>query len=221
MINRFIPLIILLVAGCATPREVNQVTYFTLDTNPQGATVICDGEDMGYTPTTLPTFAIGENGTLTDEEVAKFIEYTEIAQGLLKVGENKYHTNEETLEIIEKQKNRVKSGLSDCTAYWSSGVSKKFPPHPLLYKYVGNETFIYTLQRPEGEGYTQDAEFALKVKQLNQDQNNADRNASIAISAVQAQNRAAQAQERGATAQERQNTKSTTCTTTFGVTTCY
>ncbi len=228
MINRIIPLIILLVAGCATQTAYTPTyqTSLILDTNPQGATVICNDQDYGYSPVitsrTKNTDFVGENRPLTDKDIAQTLEYFKILRGELKVGENKALTDEATTQLIESQKNIQKeaNNTEECIAYWSSGVSKKYS-FPFPYIYAGEGKFIYTLQRPEGEGYSQDAEFALKVKQLQQDQNNANRNASIGISAVQAQQRAAKAQERAAAAQEYQNTKSTTCTTTLGITRCY
>ena len=289
MINRLIPLIILLVVGCATPREFIHTTSFVFDTNPQGATVICDGQDAGYAPIVFyrskNSDLIGENRPLKDEEIAEEIEITKIQNGELKVGETKVLTDEQVEYLIYRievekivygelkvgentvltdslvkgliEATKIVDGELDigeytasinaeemqtaiqlvkkikeekgstCTAYWSSGVSKKYPSTP-PYNYAGNGKFIYTLQRPEGAGYSQDAEFALKVKQLKQDQQTANQNASIAISAVQAQQRAAQAQERAASVQERaatsqayQNNKSTSCYTNFGITTCY
>ncbi len=272
MINRIIPLIILLVVGCA-PAYIH-TTRSIIDTNPQGATVICGGQDKGYAPTNFSHVknidALGVNRALNEKEIAKLIEYKKIAQGTLKVGENIVLTDEETIQeirtaeakkiiygelkvgentffsdetvadIVEATKivdgtlkvnkhtnpaeeeirqvaiklvKNVKESSSICTAYWSSGVSKKYPSS-IPFTYIGNGTFIYTLQRPEGDGYTQDAEFALKIKQLQQNQQTAELNALIAI-------RSAEAQERSARAQERQNTKSTTCYTNLGITTCY
>ncbi len=282
MINRIIPLIILLVAGCApAPREFIHTTSQVLDTNPQGATVICDGQDAGYAPVVFHraknSDLVGENRAFTKEDIAKIMEVEKIRQGTLKVGENIAFTDKETTDairwveaikviygelnvgentmvsdefvkgLIEATKiidgelkpeeatvltdaetmqdaiqavKEIKETTSICTAYWSSGVSKKYPSS-IPFIYAGNGTLIYTLQRPDGKGYSQDAEFALKIKQLKQDQQIANQNASIAISAAQAQQRAAKAQERAAAAQEYQNTKSTTCTTTLGITTCY
>ena len=299
MINRIIPLIILLVVGCAP--AFTHTTSYVLNTNPQGATIVCDGTDRGYSPIISKrknidligenraptdeetkeaiqnTFAvhsalmfdknidltaeadkgvahsieqikkglelmkiingelkIGENKFYTDEavmkiikaghkagdketiDIEKWLETVKITRGEVKVGESKIFTDEEILTIIEQVKD-IKNNyyIGDCTAYWSSGVSKKYPySFAPPYKYAGNGIFIYTLQRPEGEGYSQDAEFALKVQQLKQNQQTAEINALIAI-------RSTEAQERSARAQERQNTKSTTCYTNLGITTCY
>ncbi len=216
MINRIIPLIILLVVGCSAPREITHITSFVLDTNPKGATIVCDEQDKGYSPIIYTQIKnvdfVSENRVFTDDEVAQFIEAIKISRGELKVGENKALTDEATTQLIEAQKNIQKeaNNTEECIAYWSSGVSKKYS-FPFPYIYAGNGLFVYTLQRPEGEGYSQDAEFALKIKQLQQDQNNAAINALIGISAVQAQNRA----------NRDQNNKATTCFTTLGITRCH
>ena len=199
MINRIIPLIILLVVGCAP----TYTTRYVYDTNPQGASFICNGENYGYTPKVYVWNNIdllGENRPLTEEEITK------ITQGKI--------SDLYTKDIFDRSKK------ASCGVHWSSGVSKKYP-FPVPFNSSANGTFSYTLQRPEGAGYTQDAEFALKVKQFKQDQNEAKLNALIAISATQAKNRAAAAQERAAKAQERQNDKSTTCYTNDGITRCY
>ncbi len=270
--NRIIPLIILLVVGC-TPAYIH-TTRHVLDTNPQGATIICDGRDAGYAPIVFNTIKnidfIGENRAFTEEDIAKIMEVEKINQGKLKLGENialtdeeaiswirwaevakimngelnvgetTFLTNEQVKAVMEATKivdgelsigeytasidakemhdtiqlvKEIEEYNSTCTAYWSSGVSKKYPS-VISYTYAGNGKIIHTLQRPEGEGYSQDAEFALKIKQLQQSQQTAELNALIAI-------RSAKAQERSARAQEYQNTKSTTCTTTLGITRCY
>ena len=204
--NRIIPLIILLVVGCATPKTEYQHIYkirFIHDTTPQGASFICNGQDAGYTPNVSlwnNIDLLGENRAFTEEEITK------ITQG------NEYDVYPK--DVYER------SDSVPCSAHWSSGVTKEYPVD-IPYTYVGNGVFIYTLQRPKGAGYAQDAEFALKVQQLKQAQQTANQNASIAISAVQAQQRAAAAQERAAAAQAFQNTKSTTCYTNLGITTCY
>ena len=201
--NRIIPLIILLVAGCGTSKTEYQHVYkshFIHDTIPQGATVICNGRDYGYTPRVSlwnNIDLLGENRAFTEEEITK------ITQG------NEYDVYPK--DVYER------SDSVPCSAHWSSGVTKEYPVD-IPYTYIGDGMFIYTLQRPEGAGYSQDAEFALKVQQLKQAQETADRNASIAISAVKAQERAAAAQERAAAAQALQTT---TCTTTLGITRCY
>lgn len=285
--NRIIPLIILLLAGCAP--EVTHTTRYVLDTSPQGATIVCNGQDLGYTPTLINRRnnidSIGENRAFTEEDAVKKIETRKLLTGELKVGENKYSTDRETIISIEIAKivkgelgigettilndeevthvieaikivdgeltlgeytsafdeeslketmefvKIIKGAYSPiCSAHWSSGVSKEYPLN-LPYIYVGNGIFVYTLQRPEGAGYAQDAEFALKVQQLKQNQQNADRDAAIALRAVQAQESAALAnviKESTSAIQTIQNIKSidsnkatTTCFTNLGITTCY
>lgn len=51
-----------------------------------------------------------------------------------------------------------------CTAVWSSGARKYFSTAWDLNEFP--EGVMQTLKRPNGEGYTQDAEFALKVEQM-------------------------------------------------------
>ncbi|MEQ5803042.1 hypothetical protein [Halomonas sp. H10-9-1] len=100
--------------GCATKYPV------TFDSYPQGATLICNGTNWGYTPKTL----------YYDSEV--------------------------------KQQNYL--SLRSCSANWSSGARE-------LYGSVSMQEFPdgvrQTLQRPDVPGFQQDAEFSLKVQQLN------------------------------------------------------
>ncbi len=250
--NRIIPLIILLVVGCATPREITYTTSFILDTNPKGATVICDGTDVGYSPVKwrkknidifgknrafieqdiasvqgtageiwwgeagnviLGDVKIGESTILTDKEVKRIMEAIKIVDGELDFSEYTASIDAESMQAVIEWVKKVRENPNTCTAYWSSGVSKRYPYYK-PYKYAGSENFIYTLQRPEGAGYSQDAEFALKIKQLEQNKQTAELNALIGLRSVQAQ-------ERAAVAQAFQSIKSTTCTTTLGITRCY
>ena len=104
----------LVFAGCATKYPV------TFDSHPQGATLICNGTNWGYTPKTL----------YYDKEVK----------------EERYLS------------------LRSCSANWSSGARES-------YGQVAIQQFPdgvrQTLQRPNVPGFQQDAEFALKVQQLN------------------------------------------------------
>ena len=90
--------------------------------------------------------------------------------------------------------------VSDCKAQWSSGASETYPNRINVYDSGGTNI---TLQRPNTADYQQDAEFALKVQQM------------------QYQKRQAEAAESSAYEQQRQNNKTTTCYTNFGITTCY
>ncbi len=280
MINRFIPLIILLVAGCET---ATHTTTFILDTNPQGATVICDDRDADYSPmeyggdTNANIF--GSNRAITEKDIAKITELTKIKRGELKVGENKALADKDAIRemrwveatkivhgelkfgenvvltdkevVVFTEAKKIIDGELDfgeytasidaeerqeaiqfiqaikdddkrfrCTAYWSSGVSKEYPSAP-AFRYFGNGYFTYILQRPDGDGYTQDAEFALKIKRLQQqEKQNALNSQNARLNALIA-HRAVQSQERAARAQEYQNNKPITCHTSFGTTTCY
>lgn len=90
-----------------------------------------------------------------------------------------------------------------CRAQWSSGASTEYSRTFSMNEFPNG--VMQTLQRPNVPGYQQDAEFALKVQQMNY------------------QRRQAQAAEDAADAARnanRQNNK-TTCFTNFGITTCY
>lgn len=100
--------------GCASNYPV------TFDSNPQGASLVCNGRNWGYTPTTL----------YYDKEV---------------------------------KKERYLS-LQSCSANWSSGARKSYGQVQIQQFPDGVQQ---TLQRPDGPGFQQDAEFALKVQQLN------------------------------------------------------
>ncbi len=76
-----------------------------------------------------------------------------------------------------------------CSAIWSSGVSKSFGNTWDLKKFPNG--VIQTLQRPRGEGYAQDAEFAIKIHNMNSQR----RAAEAAEDAADAARRAARAQE--------------------------
>lgn len=104
-----------LTTGCATGYQVK------FDSTPQGASLICDGTNWGYTPRTL----------YYDKKSV----------------ESQAHIN-----------------ASNCSAVWSSGVSATYPAY--LQIFASGATDI-TLPRPDAPGYAQDAEFALKVQQLN------------------------------------------------------
>ena len=104
----------IIASGCATGYQVK------FDSTPQGASLICDGTNYGYTPVTL----------YFDERI-------------------------KSLPYID---------ASNCSAVWSSGVRALYPAY--LQIFSSGATNI-TLPRPAGPGYAQDAEFALKVQQLN------------------------------------------------------
>jgi hypothetical protein len=101
-------------AGCASNKY--EVLF---DSTPQGATLVCGGNNWGYTPKRL----------YYDESV----------------------------------KSNAYLNVSSCSARWSSGVSANYPER--LTVFPQGSTHI-NLPRPDSPGYTQDAEFALKVKEL-------------------------------------------------------
>ena len=93
-----------------------------------------------------------------------------------------------------------------CGAMWSSGVSKGFSNTWDLKKWP--DGVMQTLQRPSGEGYSQDAEFALKIQNMKSQR----RAAEAAEDAAYAARRAARAAE----------DKSVTCNPNFlGGFNCY
>ncbi len=104
--------------GCAS----NQYAV-TFDTTPQGATLICSGQDYGYTPVTL------------------YYDKSNITSNTMNV--------------------------SNCKAVWSSGASRQYPYNLQVFESGGSKI---ALPRPNVEGYSQDAEFALKVKNLRANQ---------------------------------------------------
>lgn len=114
----FTSMIVFGLSGCAS----NQYAV-TFDTNPQGATLICDGQNFGYTPVTL------------------YYDKKNITSGTMNV--------------------------SNCSAVWSSGASGQYPYYLQVYESGGSKI---TLPRPNVAGYSQDAEFALKVQNLRANQ---------------------------------------------------
>ena len=75
-----------------------------------------------------------------------------------------------TLYYDESVKSQSYINVSSCSAVWSSGISLAYPAYLTVYPQGGTNT---TLRRPQGPGYTQDAEFALKVEQQKVQQQNA------------------------------------------------
>jgi len=63
----------------------------------------------------------------------------------------------------KKVKKQDYLNVSDCSANWISGATKDYPQK--LNIFPGGATII-TLTRPDVDGYSQDAEFALKVQQM-------------------------------------------------------
>ena len=146
----FIPSILSILGGCSSRYAV------TFDSNPQGASLICEGKNMGTTPKTL----------YFKEHVKK----------------------QETFDI------------SACSANWVSGAQKEYGVIPVSQYPNGVRQ---TLERPRGDGYAEDASFALEIRQ------------------TEAAENAAASARKSAREAKRQNNKKTTCYTNYGVTTCY
>lgn len=113
-------LVSLLFVGVVSVGCSSQQYPVTFDSYPQGATLVCNGTNWGYTPKTL----------YYDKEV---------------------------------QKERYLS-LQSCSANWSSGARESYGQISIQHFPDGVRQ---TLQRPDVPGFQQDAEFALKVQQLN------------------------------------------------------
>lgn len=112
----YLSLVIFLLTGCASGYKI------TYNTEPKGASVICNGINKGYSPVTL------------------------------------------NYELNEQNKQIGSLNTVPCTAIWSSGVKKDFANTWDLNKFP--DGVMQTLQRPSGDGYSQDVEFALKVQQM-------------------------------------------------------
>lgn len=113
-------LLVIVLSGCASGYSI------TYNTDPTGASVICNGTNHGYSPVTL-NYAPDENNKRTG-----------------------------TMRTVS------------CTAIWSSGVRKHFSNTWNLNEFPNG--VMQTLQRPTGEGYAQDADFALRVQQMRNQQ---------------------------------------------------
>ncbi|GAL10942.1 hypothetical protein JCM19233_1927 [Vibrio astriarenae] len=95
--------------------------------------------------------------------------------------------------------------VSSCRAQWSSGVSKQYPEKLTVFANSGTNI---SLERPDVPGYSQDAEFALKVQEMRASQQQVVAQQRQAT-AQQMQAKAAQEQARAAQQQadaiQRQN----------------
>jgi len=94
--------------------------------------------------------------------------------------------------------------VSDCSANWVSGARESYPSNLKVFPQGGT---IVSVDRPSGDGYAQDAGYALQLRQTEA--------AESAVSAAIDSANEAKSQNR------RQNNKITTCYTNYGVTTCY
>jgi hypothetical protein len=146
-------LLISFLSGCASGYNI------TYNTEPRGASIICNGTNRGYSPVTL-NYSPDEN-----------------------------------------QKKYGSINTIPCTAIWSSGARKNYSNTWDLNKFPDGVT--QTLERPNIEGYSQDAGFALQLRQ------------------TEAAESAAAAARESALEAQRQNNKTTTCYKNYVVTTCY
>ena len=107
-----------------------------------------------------------------------------------------------TLNYTLNESNKTTGSMKTlpCTATWSSGVRKDFSNTWDLNQFP--EGVMQTLQRPQGEGYAQDAEFALRVQQM------------------KAQQSAAKAAQYNAIMQSMPKTTNTNCYGTYGGVNC-
>jgi hypothetical protein len=97
-----------------------------------------------------------------------------------------------------------------CRAIWSSGVTKDFGNTWDLNEFPNG--VMQTLQRPSGEGYSQDAEFALKIQNMKSQR----RAAEAAEDAAEAAEDAAKAAKDAAY----QLSQPVSCFSYAGITTC-
>jgi len=109
--------IVMILSGCGAKQY--SITY---NTNPTGASIVCQGINKGYSPVTL------------------------------------YYTPD------DKQWKYGEMRTISCTANWVSGARKNFTNTWDLKKFP--DGVMQTLQRPNGEGYSKDAQFALQVKNM-------------------------------------------------------
>ena len=119
-------------AGCGS----YGINYNTV---PQGASLICEGQHKGYTPTTL-----------------------------------KY-------DVDSDSKKQGYFSTRPCYAKWASGVQKDYGNMWDLEEFP--DGVMQTLKRPDGGDYSQDAEFALKVQRMRQQQQSA-QNSTDAINSI-------------------------------------
>ena len=114
-------------------------------------------------------------------------------------GKNWGHTPRK-LYYDESVKKRSTINVSDCSANWVSGARKSYPSNLTVFPQGGT---IISVDRPSGDGYAQDAGYALQLRQ------------------TEAAESAASAARDSAYEAQRQNNKTTTCYTNYGITTCY
>jgi len=140
-------------SGCATNNY--PITY---NTEPIGASIVCKGENKGYSPVTL--------NYSPDENIRKIGTFS----------------------------------TAPCAAIWSSGARKDFYNTWDLNKFPNG--VMQTLQRNNTDGYSQDAEFALKVQQMNRQQVQSNSAAASSYNNIQIN-------------------RPVTCFTNVGITTCF
>jgi hypothetical protein len=116
----FLILTSLLLVGCGGGYKI------TYNTMPEGASLLCNNKNWGYTPKTL-----------------------------------KY-------DIDNNTKEAGYFNPSQCYAKWSSGVQENFNIRVDIDKWP--DGVMYTIQRPEGGDYAQDANFALNVQNMKNQQ---------------------------------------------------
>ncbi len=107
-----ITVMLFILGGCSSQYVV------TFDSNPKGASLVCNGKNWGATPKKL----------YYDESVKK--------QSLINV--------------------------SDCSANWISGTRTSYPSNLKVFPSGGT---IISVDRPSGDGYVQDAVYALQLRQ--------------------------------------------------------
>lgn len=115
------------------------------------------------------TFCAALSGCASPQYVVKF-DSTPQGASLVCGGKN-YGYTPVVLHYNTQDIEAKKINIGHCKAIWSSGVTRQYPDK--LNTYQSGSTIV-TLPRPKADGYAQDAEFELKVKNLKAQQKIAD-----------------------------------------------
>lgn len=121
--------VIFISSGCSSSYQKTKYPI-TYDSNPRGASLICNNNNFGYTPTTL------------------------------------YY------DFDDKTKESGTATTTLCQAKWISGVEKNYLQVWDLKKFPNGVQ--QTLQRPDGDGYEKDAQFALQAQMYQAQRDQAD-----------------------------------------------
>ena len=139
------------------------------------------------------------------------IEFDSVPQGAsLICGSKNFGYTPVQLYFDESIKENPSLDLTHCTANWASGAKVDYGVAPIANFPDGMRAIE---ERPAGPGYAQDAEFALKVKNMQAQQRQAN--------AAQSQANSAQSQANTAIYNQYKVERPKTCVTNFNITTCF